>query len=40
MLAEYDGKKFVNICDNDLNLDSEDEKKALERGKHRREGYV
>lgn len=30
MLAEYDGKKFVNICDNDLNLDSEDEKKALE----------
>jgi len=30
ILAEYDGKKFVNICDNELNLDTEDEKKALE----------
>ena len=29
ILMEYDGKKFVNICDNDLNLDTEDEKKAL-----------
>ena len=30
MLMEYDGKKFMNICDDALNLDSEDEKKALE----------
>lgn len=30
MLGEYDGKKFMNICDDNLNLDSEDEKKALE----------
>ena len=30
MLREYDGKKFMNICDENLNLDSEDEKKALE----------
>ena len=30
MMGEYDGKKFVNICDDNLNLDSEDEKKALE----------
>ena len=30
MLTEYDGKKFMNICDDGLNLDSEDEKKALE----------
>ncbi len=30
VLAEYDGKKFMNICDNELNLDTEDEKKALE----------
>ena len=30
MLAEYAGKKFVNICDDSLNLDSDDEKKALE----------
>lgn len=29
MMGEYDGKKFVNICDENLNLDSEDEKKAL-----------
>ena len=30
MLGEYDGKKFMNICDDNLNLDSEEEKKALE----------
>ena len=30
MLGEYDGKKFMNICDDSLNLDSEEEKKALE----------
>lgn len=30
MLSEYDGKKFMNICDDKLELDSEDEKKALE----------
>ncbi len=30
VLMEYDGKKFMNICDDGLNLDSEDEKKALE----------
>ena len=30
MIGEYDGKKFMNICDDNLNLDSEDEKKALE----------
>jgi len=30
ILGEYDGKKFVNICDESLNLDSEDEKKAIE----------
>ncbi len=30
MLREYDGKKFMNVCDENLNLDSEDEKKALE----------
>ena len=30
MLGEYDGKKFINICDEALNLDTEDEKKALE----------
>ncbi len=30
MLGEYDGKKFMNICDDKLELDSEDEKKALE----------
>lgn len=29
MLGEYDGKKFVNICDNDFDLGSEDEKKEL-----------
>ena len=29
ILNEYNGKKFVNICDNSLNLDTEDEKKAL-----------
>ncbi len=31
MLGEYDGHKFVNICDDNLNLDTEDEKKALEK---------
>ena len=30
MLGEYNGKKFMNICDDKLELDSEDEKKALE----------
>lgn len=30
MLGEYNGKKFMNICDDKLDLDSEDEKKALE----------
>ena len=30
MLGEYDGKKFMNICDDNLSLDSEEEKKALE----------
>ncbi len=30
ILAEYDGKKFMNICDDALNLDTEDEKKALD----------
>ena len=30
MMNEYDGKKFMNICDDSLNLDSEEEKKELE----------
>ena len=30
ILNDYDGKKFMNICDDGLNLDTEDEKKALE----------
>lgn len=30
VLGEYEGKKFVNVCDNELNLDSEEEKKAIE----------
>ncbi len=29
MLGEYDGKKFVNICDNDFDLGTDDEKKEL-----------
>ncbi len=29
MLMEYDGKKFANICKDDLNLDTDAEKKAL-----------
>lgn len=29
MLAEYDGKKFVNICDESLSFENEDEKNAL-----------
>lgn len=30
MMAEYDGKKFVNVCDESLDLDTADEKKAIE----------
>ena len=30
MLMEYDGKKFANITKDDLNLESEDEKNAME----------
>lgn len=30
MMNEYDGKKFINICDEELDLDSEEEKKNLE----------
>lgn len=30
MLTEYKGKKFKSVADSDLNLESEDEKKALE----------
>lgn len=30
MMGEYDGKKFINICDQDLDLTTEEEKKALE----------
>ncbi len=30
MLREYEGKKFMNVCDENLNLDSEEEKKELE----------
>lgn len=30
MLMEYDGKQFANICKDDLNLSSEEEKKALD----------
>jgi len=30
MLREYEGKKFINVCDENLNLDTEDEKKQLE----------
>lgn len=30
MLGEYDGRKFMNICDDKLDLAGEDEKKALE----------
>ena len=29
MLNEYDGKKFINICDNELDLDTEEEKNTL-----------
>ena len=29
-MGEYEGKKFINICDNEFNLDTDDEKKALE----------
>lgn len=30
MLMEYEGKQFANICSENINLDSEDEKKELE----------
>jgi len=30
MLMEYDGKHFANICKDELNLDSEEDKKALD----------
>jgi molecular chaperone HtpG len=30
MLREYDGKSFTNICASDLDLETEDEKKAVE----------
>ncbi|MCH5317694.1 MAG: molecular chaperone HtpG [Eubacterium sp.] len=30
MLMEYDGKKFANICKDELNLNSDEEKKALD----------
>ncbi len=31
MLMEYDGKKFVNVCDKDFDLDTEEEKEALQK---------
>ena len=30
MLMEYDGKKFLNVCDAEASFDTEEEKKALE----------
>lgn len=30
MLAEYEGKRFVNVCDEKLDLETEDEKKEIE----------
>lgn len=30
-LVEYDGKKFINVCSKDLNLNSEEENKRLEK---------
>lgn len=30
MLAEYSGKKFVNVCDDSLELSTDEEKKAIE----------
>ena len=30
VLMEYEGKKFANICSEDVNIDSEEEKKELE----------
>ena len=30
VLREYDGKKFMNVCDENLDLDTEEEKKTLE----------
>ena len=38
MMMDYDGKKFINVCDESLNLDSEDEKKALEEENKQFEG--
>ncbi len=31
MLNEYEGKRFVNVCDNELSLDSEEEKNQLQK---------
>ena len=31
MMGEYEGKHFVNICDQDLDLSTEEEKKELEK---------
>ncbi len=31
ILGEYDGKKFINVCDENLNLDSEEEKETLKK---------
>ena len=31
ILGEYDGKKFVNVCDNELDLSTEEEKEKLAR---------
>ncbi len=30
-LMQYDGKNFINVCENDLNLDSEEEKESLKK---------
>ncbi|MBP3706912.1 MAG: molecular chaperone HtpG [Clostridia bacterium] len=30
MLSEYDGKKFINVCDQSLNLDSDEDRKVLD----------
>lgn len=30
-LMQYDGKNFINVCENDLNLDSEEEKEELKK---------
>ena len=31
IMGEYEGKKFVNVCDKNLDLESEEDKKALEK---------